>query len=147
MEDINNRFKRLIDYFSGGNLLEFSRLSGISNNTLYKYTLKTLPTAKTLFVLRKKFRINLNWFIAGEGEMFDHKEQGRVHAPEISPEILAEVLECFQEEFFPKSEMSPEIMADLIIRAYKKIVELIASRPEQKDDLRCDLTNTPEKVT
>ncbi len=147
MNEINKRFKYLVEILEDGNLNQLARKIGIRQSTLFRYTEERSPHVATLLALRNKYLINLNWFVAGDGEIYDHKEQGRVQTPEISHKILAEVMENLQEEFFPGSEMAPDLMAELIILAYKKVEELIKSRPEQKDDLRCDEVNTFEKVS
>jgi hypothetical protein len=60
---------------------EFSQIVDISTDSIYNYQNgKRTPDIETLFVIRKKYfqvkgkRINLDWLITGEGEMFITKE-------------------------------------------------------------------------
>lgn len=147
MEEITKKFNYLVELLADGNLSHLSREIGVSQNTLYKYTQGRPPHVATLLAIRKVYGINLNWLIAGDGEMTGPEKNRRNEPPKVSHKILAEVMENLQEEFFPESEMAPDLMAELIILAYKKVEELIKSRPEQKDDLRCDEVNTFEKVS
>ena len=66
--------------------VEFARASGINRNTLLQWeTNKALPNFEKLHKIHKKFKVNLNWLISGEGEPYLKQFH---HPPDIETRII-----------------------------------------------------------
>lgn len=76
--EINIRLKELVEEVSKGNASDFAKKSGIKVQTLHTYLRGRNPNAESIFNICIKFKINLNWLIAGVGEKYLTKERKKV---------------------------------------------------------------------
>jgi len=66
--------------------VEFCRKLGINRNTLIKYeTKKGFPDFERLQKIHEKFKVNINWLITGEGNLYLKRLK---HPPNIESRII-----------------------------------------------------------
>ena len=76
--EINVRLKELVEEISRGNASDFAKKSNIKVQTLHTYLRGRNPNAESIFNICVKFKINLNWLIAGVGEKYLTQENKAV---------------------------------------------------------------------
>ena len=69
MTTINDRIKILVDHFSDGNNSKFASEIGVSEANIRNYISKTEPKFSALEKIVKKFEINYEWLLTGQGVM------------------------------------------------------------------------------
>jgi len=67
---IKDQLQSLITTVSEGNVSKFARRAGIVPNTVHNYLKGRPPNSDFLVEIQKTYRVNLNWLLTGEGEMF-----------------------------------------------------------------------------
>ena len=66
--------------------VEFARALGINRNTLLQWASnKGLPDFERLQIIHKKFKVNINWLLSGEGKPYLKRLK---HPPNIENRII-----------------------------------------------------------
>jgi transcriptional regulator with XRE-family HTH domain len=86
--DINERLKKIIDV-NGMNLTEFSEVTKIPYRTLQNYVYGKRPLkVDALIKICIQTGVNLNWFLIGEGEMYEKKTIKNMENVETSEKTI-----------------------------------------------------------
>ncbi len=74
---------------------KFAQMLDIPSSTIWGYEgKKRVPSIELSIQLYKTFNVNLNWFVSGEGEMFN----GASSLPVAKETLRKEVIEILKEE-------------------------------------------------
>ena len=92
MENINNRLNTLVEELAEGNGAKFAQKAGIKQATFYNYMNGRQPNVEALNNICKKFKVNLNWLVCGEGDKYlIPKGKGKIIFWEMVREWLSEL--------------------------------------------------------
>lgn len=116
---MGERLKRLIETL-GITQKEFAEAIGIGKQSITEIISGRVKgfSTESLQQIRKVFRVNLNWLIAGVGPMFIDEDP-----PGFSEEDLA-ILERFKALKFTSSHLTPFEEDPRLLRAWKSLVDI-----------------------
>ncbi len=67
---ITDRLHTLVDTLASGNVSQFARETGIIPGTIHNYLKGRQPNIDAIIHIQRKYNINTNWLLTGDGEMF-----------------------------------------------------------------------------
>jgi transcriptional regulator with XRE-family HTH domain len=145
LQTLGERLK-FIQKKSGKTLPEFSKILGISRDSLINYQQnRTSPDSRFLSTLYAKYRVNPTWLLIGEGEPFlenvtqelKDDSQGKVGVSDPVVQLLNEEVEKAGITITPGQRTAIlKILRELVYRDVRSIQELLLSIPgeeKQKD--------------
>jgi transcriptional regulator with XRE-family HTH domain len=88
--ELSNRLSILVSELARGSAVNFARETGINDKTLYTYLKGRLPSSEALFFICRRYNVNINWLLTGEGPIYIISEERADLDPD--PEI-AELME------------------------------------------------------
>jgi len=105
---------------------EFANALHIDDSNVRKWESgKVLPNAEKLLIMKEKFKININWLLTGEGEMFI-KEEEKIEDKER--DYKKEILEILERE----DEEKVKALAEFLKRAWASQEQLSLEKSSEK---------------
>lgn len=118
---VKQRFKSLVDFFNK-NATTFANDLNVSKTAITRIINgDTLPSSKILIPLGEKLKVNLNWLLLGEGEMFISQDTTPVKNKDL--EQLSKIIDAL-EKSNEESKKRTETMDKYIVMLEEKINEL-----------------------
>ncbi len=120
--DINLRLHRIVDDICKGNARKFAGLVGVKVPTFHTYMKGRVPNSETLHDMCKKFDVNINWLLTGEGPRYINEE---IKDERVAPKSIL-LLEKWLKEFSeddPRNEIWFERELERKIPEFKEWVK------------------------
>lgn len=143
-----------------GNVAIFAKETGINDKTLYTYLKGRPPSTEALFYIYRRYRVNINWLLAGDGPIYiigEEKKEDDADADPAVADLVADtrrILESGNTVAIDTLQRNIRYF-DQAIRQEKEMATQTRLLTDQKATLKnmekrlaaLEQTKTPEKAT